>query len=227
MSSTVEIVAGTSERTSRIALKRAMSAFGEVDACHMGDRGAMGDRFTEFPIVRFKTQSAAEACLAAIKAGQLFLDGSQLQGEFKGGGGPAARRLKPPERRTAPIPAQSQAEEDMSSRMLLDGSNRDSHSTFGGRDQRRDARDGYSNRRVADASSRNAAGRSRSRRRRSPSKKRKHNSRSRSRSDQKRSGHSAVAALGGGCRLVKLKDMSIVGNLESEMSDNPLFVAAK
>jgi len=230
--STVEIVAGTSERTSRLSLKRAMSAFGEVDACHMGDRAVMGDRFTEFPIVRFKIQSSADAALAALKAGQVFLDGMQLQGEWRGGGGLAVRqRLKPPERRNAPVAPQSQipGEDEMSSRALIDpSSNRDrdrqqldSHNTFTGRDQRRgDPRDGgYSSRRIADAPAR---GRSRSRRRRSPSKKRKQ-SRSRSRSERKR-GSNPLIADKVGKKPVKSGEESVFGNVESEMSDNPLFV---
>jgi len=62
-----------------------MLQFGEVDAVHMGDRH-MGDR-ADLPIVRFKGAHAAEAALNAIKAGSVFLDGSQIQAEARTGGG--------------------------------------------------------------------------------------------------------------------------------------------
>jgi len=250
-SNTIEIVAGVNERTSRLALKRSMSAFGEVDACHMGDRAVMGDRFTEFPIVRFKIQSSADAALAALKAGQVFLDGNQLQGESRGGGGLAVRqRLKAPDRK--PQSSQRAEEEEFSSRALLDqpsGSSRpalDSHNTFTGRDQRRDVRDTHSSRRLVDAPAHSGGGgggrgggggggggRSRSRRRRSPSaKKRKEASRSRSRSHKPekktKAAPAATATTNGGQtfggKLVKLADESVVGNLESAMSDNPLYI---
>mmetsp|Transcript_85978 Transcript_85978/g.216412 ORF Transcript_85978/g.216412 Transcript_85978/m.216412 type:complete len:247 (-) Transcript_85978:146-886(-) len=243
--STIEITDGITERTSRIALKRTMSAFGEVDACHMGDRAVMGDRFTEFPIVRFKMQSSAEAALQAIKGGQVFLDGLQLQGEWRGGGGLAVRqRLKAPQGRPA---IQAQPEEDTSSRMLLDmpasNSQRpslDSHNTFTGRDQRREDRDGYSSRRLFDVPA-NFSGsrteraepkRSRSRRRRrSPSRNRKE-SRSRSRSAKKVSrggGGGSAAALAAllGLRVIKPQDELSFGNLESAVSDNPLYVGKR
>merc|ERR1712216_39407 len=51
-----------------------------------------GDNFKEFPIVRFKAVSSAEPALAAIKAGVLFLDGHQLKGDYRGGGGRAVRQ---------------------------------------------------------------------------------------------------------------------------------------
>lgn len=240
--STIEITEGITERTSRIALKRTMSAFGEVDACHMGDRAVMGERFTEFPIVRYKMQSSADSALQALKAGQVYLDGMQLQGEWRGGGGLAVRqRLKGPTRQAiAPQP-----EEDTSSRMLLDvpalASQRvqlDSHNTFTGRDQRREDRDGHSSRRLFDAPTNFSARtpnqappalqdrkRSRSRRRRSPSRNRKE-SRTRSRSGRKRGGAASFGAAAG-AKLVKLQDESVVGNLESALMDNPLFTGKR
>eukprot|EP00928_Gymnodinium_smaydae_P048256 TRINITY_DN32253_c0_g1_i1.p1 TRINITY_DN32253_c0_g1~~TRINITY_DN32253_c0_g1_i1.p1 ORF type:complete len:248 (-),score=26.82 TRINITY_DN32253_c0_g1_i1:330-1001(-) len=74
----IEITEGIGERTSRLGLKKKMQCFGEVDACHMGNRG------TELPLVRFKTLTAAEAALQALKSGQVFLDGALLKGEWRG-----------------------------------------------------------------------------------------------------------------------------------------------
>ena len=85
MSTTIEIIEGCTERTSRLGLKKAMQVYGEIDACHMGDRAVMGDNFTEYPLVRFKSQTAAENALAALKAGQVYLDGIPLKGEWRGG----------------------------------------------------------------------------------------------------------------------------------------------
>eukprot|EP00913_Durusdinium_trenchii_P036049 g33731.t1 len=62
-----------------------MQIYGEIDACHMGDRAVMGDNFTEYPLVRFKSQTAAENALTALKAGQVYLDGIPLKGEWRGG----------------------------------------------------------------------------------------------------------------------------------------------
>jgi len=138
MSTTITIVNGISQRTSRVALKRCMSAFGEVDACHMGDRGFMGESFKELPIVRFKLQSSAEAALQALKGGQIYLDGMLLEGEVRSGTGNTNRqRPKPP-----PKPAIApQTEQEMSSRSLMDAGD----ASFSGRDGRRgdDRRDAY------------------------------------------------------------------------------------
>ncbi|CAE8629112.1 unnamed protein product [Polarella glacialis] len=82
---TIEIVEGCTERTSRLGLKKAMQIYGEIDACHMGDRAVMGANFTEFPLVRFKLQPDAEKALAALKSGQVYLDGIVLKGEWRGG----------------------------------------------------------------------------------------------------------------------------------------------
>lgn len=79
MSSTaIEITQGIAEWTSRLSLKKTMERFGEVVGCHMGTRGV------DLPIVRFQTQASAEAALEAFKGGQVFLDGFQLSGEWKG-----------------------------------------------------------------------------------------------------------------------------------------------
>lgn len=239
--STIELTGGLSERTSRIALKRAMTAFGEVDACHMGDRAVMGDRFTEFPIVRFRLQSSAEAALQAIKAGQVFLDGQQLQGEWRGGGGLAVRQRLKPQRSANSAPL----EEDTSSRMLLDmpasNSQRlDSHNTFMGRDQRRDEAALQSSRRLLDGpvdragGGRPRRGRSRSRSR-SRSRRRR---RSRSRSPKKAHNRPFTTSIGPPVpqtagvafassifKILKPQDPSSIGNLEQAMSDNPLYVA--
>mmetsp|Transcript_24491 Transcript_24491/g.68106 ORF Transcript_24491/g.68106 Transcript_24491/m.68106 type:complete len:227 (+) Transcript_24491:148-828(+) len=74
----IEVTEGIGERTSRLGLKKTMQVFGEVDACHMGNRA------TELPLVRFKTLSAAEAALQALKGGQVFLDGFTLRGNWRG-----------------------------------------------------------------------------------------------------------------------------------------------
>lgn len=78
MSTAIEITAGIAERTSRVSLKKAMEQFGEVVGCHMGTRGV------EAPIVRFQTQTAAENALEQLNNAQVFLDGCQLSGDWKG-----------------------------------------------------------------------------------------------------------------------------------------------
>ncbi|CAK0867513.1 unnamed protein product [Prorocentrum cordatum] len=103
------------DRTSRIGLKKCMMQFGDVDACHMGDRAVMGDRFTEFPIVRFKSQGAADAAIKALKGGEVILDGFRLNGVLRGGGGQAVRQRKG--REGAPVGAPF---EEVSSRDLFD-----------------------------------------------------------------------------------------------------------
>jgi len=261
MSTTITIINGITQRTSRLVLKRCMSAFGEVDACHMGDRAVMGDSFTEFPIVRFKSQSAADAALASLKSGQVYLDGVLLQGECRSGTGSSVRQRRGPPPKPAIAP---QPEEDTSSRMLVDGGGVDS--SFTGRDTRRDDhhRDGHSSRHLAGGGGggggprdnhrqtrqdppprrRSASRGDRRRRRRSASRSRgRKESHSRSRS-VKRSRGPAVSAgnAGGGSnsvaianiasyivgyKAIKLPDASVVGNLESSVSDNPLFVGKR
>lgn len=103
---TVEITFGTSERTSRVELKKRMSAFGEVDVCHMGTRGK------DFPFVRFRSAAFAEAAVEALKSGQVFLeDGSLLGGGWKLG----SRRREP----LASDNRRRDETEDMTSRNLI------------------------------------------------------------------------------------------------------------
>eukprot|EP00929_Paragymnodinium_shiwhaense_P028040 TRINITY_DN16330_c0_g3_i1.p2 TRINITY_DN16330_c0_g3~~TRINITY_DN16330_c0_g3_i1.p2 ORF type:complete len:164 (+),score=50.60 TRINITY_DN16330_c0_g3_i1:130-621(+) len=61
-------------QSSRVGLKKAMEVFGEVVACHMGNRGV------DKPLVRFKNQASAEAAVAALGGNQVWLDGFQLKG---------------------------------------------------------------------------------------------------------------------------------------------------
>lgn len=218
---TLEITEGIQERTSRLGLKKTMLAFGEVDACHMGDRAVMGDRFTEFPIVRFKSQSAAEAALAALKSGQVFLDGYQLNGEWRGGGGQAVRQRKS----HAPPALAAQPYEETSSRLLWEapvGTNAGRNASFSGRDMRRS--EGYESpppRRRSPSPRRRSPSRrrSRSRRRRAPS---------RSRSAKKNHNHRASTSLSsaptnGVVSLLRPMQVKDVGNAEDSISDNPLF----
>mmetsp|Transcript_29243 Transcript_29243/g.44176 ORF Transcript_29243/g.44176 Transcript_29243/m.44176 type:complete len:253 (+) Transcript_29243:184-942(+) len=247
---TIEITGGITQRTSRLALKRAMAGFGEVDACHMGDRAVMGDNFTEFPIVRFKSQSVAETALNAIKTGQVFLDGQLIQAEWRGGGGLAVRgRLKGPQATRPPIEPQPGVDET-SSRMLLDqGGGRDRH-----RNDHRDARrnedhsggGGGSSRRLFDAAGggrgSGAGGgggggrsRSRSRRRRGRSRRRRRSrsrSKSRSKSKSAKKGRAASPGPLSGAAAVSrsaLMFLTKAGEVEPQlaMSENPLFVGGK
>eukprot|EP00929_Paragymnodinium_shiwhaense_P089534 TRINITY_DN4967_c0_g1_i1.p1 TRINITY_DN4967_c0_g1~~TRINITY_DN4967_c0_g1_i1.p1 ORF type:complete len:158 (-),score=22.91 TRINITY_DN4967_c0_g1_i1:246-719(-) len=68
--------------TNRVALKTAMEVFGSVDACHMGNR----DNPDKEPAkVRFKDADAANKAFDTIRAGQVFIDGSQLTAEWWSG----------------------------------------------------------------------------------------------------------------------------------------------
>lgn len=82
MANTIEITGGVGESTSRMWLKQEMERFGRVDVCHMGNRMNPAE---EPPWVRFYEPQGAEGALAAIKAGQVFLDGLMLQAEYKSG----------------------------------------------------------------------------------------------------------------------------------------------
>mmetsp|Transcript_96456 Transcript_96456/g.268029 ORF Transcript_96456/g.268029 Transcript_96456/m.268029 type:complete len:139 (-) Transcript_96456:184-600(-) len=77
-------VTGVTTTSSRISLKRAMEAFGEVEYCHIGNRGV------DLPIVRFTQQADAETALTALKSGQVWLDGVVIGGDWK-----AARTAQP------------------------------------------------------------------------------------------------------------------------------------
>eukprot|EP00434_Breviolum_minutum_P025270 symbB.v1.2.022326.t1/scaffold1974.1/size94090/2 len=79
MSAAIEII-GIADTSSRLSLKRIMEQFGEVVGCHMGARGV------DHPIVRYKTQEFAQQALDALKAGQVWLDGMTLKGEWKNSG---------------------------------------------------------------------------------------------------------------------------------------------
>eukprot|EP00930_Biecheleria_cincta_P077175 TRINITY_DN64448_c0_g1_i1.p1 TRINITY_DN64448_c0_g1~~TRINITY_DN64448_c0_g1_i1.p1 ORF type:complete len:193 (-),score=36.42 TRINITY_DN64448_c0_g1_i1:13-591(-) len=131
MSNTIEIIEGCTERTSRLGLKKAMQIYGEIDACHMGDRAVMGDKFTEYPLVRFKSQSAADTALAALKAGQVFLDGIPLKGEWRGG----TRRPQHKEKDVAAVPM-PRIEDDAGSRVLDQGKAARNRSVSRGRRKR-------------------------------------------------------------------------------------------
>jgi len=246
--STIEITGGVTERTSRLGLKKTMLQFGEVDACHMGDRAVMGDNFTEFPIVRFKTQTSAETALAALKGGQVFLDGYQLSGEWRGGGGQAVRQRKA----HAPPALTAQPFEETSSRLLWEAPSSGGRSTFAGRDQRRNERDEASSRSLFDAPPPAAIRdrpppprkpeRSPSPRRRSPSPRRRRSpsrrSRSRRRRSRKRSRSASrpkqrLALTNGSSTkqtmlsLLKSQESKEFGNLEGALSDNPLYKGMK
>lgn len=82
MANTIEITGGVGETTSRMWLKQEMERFGRVDVCHMGNRMNPQE---EPPWVRFYEPQGAEGALAAIKAGQVFVDGLMLQAEYKSG----------------------------------------------------------------------------------------------------------------------------------------------
>merc|ERR1719454_2039806 len=97
----------------------------------------MGDNFKELPIVRFKTQTSAEKALAALESGQVFLDGFQLKGKWKGGGGRQAPA------RTGPRPAiPPRAFDDGGSRMMMDrgGGGGGGDSRGGGDSSRRESK---------------------------------------------------------------------------------------
>lgn len=113
MSTTIEIIEGCTERTSRLGLKKAMQIYGEIDACHMGDRAVMGDAFTEYPLVRFKSQTAAENALTALKAGQVYLDGIPLKGEWRGGTRRPNRRGDEKESMPPPTPVEEVSSRDL------------------------------------------------------------------------------------------------------------------
>ncbi|CAE8628231.1 unnamed protein product [Polarella glacialis] len=87
----IEITFGTTERTSRVDLKKRMSAFGEVEVCHMGTRGQ------DFPFVRFKEQASAEAALKACNEGEVSMeDGSLLAARMKSGNQRRRESAAPP-----------------------------------------------------------------------------------------------------------------------------------
>mmetsp|Transcript_9871 Transcript_9871/g.27543 ORF Transcript_9871/g.27543 Transcript_9871/m.27543 type:complete len:162 (-) Transcript_9871:121-606(-) len=156
-STIIELTEGMAEWMSRLSLKKTMERFGEVVGCHMGQRGQ--DR----PIVRFQTRTQAESALEALKAGQVYLEGFMISGEWqeviaknKDGG---SRNESQRGRRDEPPPPAM----EMTSRDFLPGLNRRARS-------RRTSRS-RSRRRVRRRSSRSGSrsrSRSRSRRRSRP-----------------------------------------------------------
>lgn len=205
---TIEITEGIQERTSRLSLKKTMQVFGEVDACHMGDRAVMGDRFTEFPIVRFKTQTAAENAVKALNGGTVFLDGFALKGGWRGGSRRPAKQ-PPPGIMTSSL----RADDEISSRMLLEAPSKRARSPSARRQSPKwrshsPPRRGYQ--------------RSRSRRR-SRSRHRKA-SRSRSGGHRRRGGPTVAAVV---LPLTRLSPNLDAGNGEFAVSDNPLYRAKR
>lgn len=79
-SRTIELTDGVAPTLTRLWLKKKMDVFGRVEVCHMGNRAS---QHTERPWVRFEKTAYAEAALAAIKSGQVFLDGMQVQAEMR------------------------------------------------------------------------------------------------------------------------------------------------
>eukprot|EP00933_Yihiella_yeosuensis_P024131 TRINITY_DN18707_c0_g1_i1.p1 TRINITY_DN18707_c0_g1~~TRINITY_DN18707_c0_g1_i1.p1 ORF type:complete len:151 (-),score=15.87 TRINITY_DN18707_c0_g1_i1:167-619(-) len=143
-------VSGISETSSRLSLKKSMEQFGEVVGCHMGARGQ------DNPIVRYKSQEMAQAALDKMKAGEVWLDGVKLSGEWKGnsGGGGGGRSDRGP-RNIGPNEAGMGL--DLTSRDMFKRRDRDRSRD---RDRDRDRRRSRSRRR------RGSRSRSRSRRRR-------------------------------------------------------------
>eukprot|EP00928_Gymnodinium_smaydae_P027206 TRINITY_DN21106_c0_g5_i2.p2 TRINITY_DN21106_c0_g5~~TRINITY_DN21106_c0_g5_i2.p2 ORF type:complete len:132 (-),score=17.09 TRINITY_DN21106_c0_g5_i2:96-491(-) len=112
-----------------------MEAFGEVTSCHMGNRG------TDLPLVRFRTQSSSEAAIVALKAGNVFLDGIALSGDWKGSGG-SARPPPAPDRGAPRIASRDEAKMELTSRDLFQrkGAAARSRSRSRSRDRRRKRR---------------------------------------------------------------------------------------
>eukprot|EP00429_Kryptoperidinium_foliaceum_P068221 CAMPEP_0176073576 /NCGR_PEP_ID=MMETSP0120_2-20121206/36764_1 /TAXON_ID=160619 /ORGANISM="Kryptoperidinium foliaceum, Strain CCMP 1326" /LENGTH=234 /DNA_ID=CAMNT_0017407261 /DNA_START=53 /DNA_END=755 /DNA_ORIENTATION=- len=80
MANTIEITGGVGESTSRMILKQEMERFGRVDVCHMGNRQNPKE---EPPWIRFAEPGGAENALAAIKNGQVFIDGLLLHADYR------------------------------------------------------------------------------------------------------------------------------------------------
>mmetsp|Transcript_77542 Transcript_77542/g.179757 ORF Transcript_77542/g.179757 Transcript_77542/m.179757 type:complete len:176 (+) Transcript_77542:155-682(+) len=122
MARTIEITDGVYSTTTRNWLKKEMEQFGEVDVCHMGKRDNPQE---EPPWVRFCDPRSAEKAMAAIQAGQVFLDGLMIKAELRS----AIKRPPPPVRR------------EREQRRDLDFSSRDFYMEQGVRDRDRDGRD--------------------------------------------------------------------------------------
>mmetsp|Transcript_29797 Transcript_29797/g.67508 ORF Transcript_29797/g.67508 Transcript_29797/m.67508 type:complete len:266 (-) Transcript_29797:169-966(-) len=107
MSALVRITTGIMPQHSRVGMTRAMTQFGEVIHCHKPPySGIPGEDFVN---VRFASQDAADRAYAALKSGQVFVDGFQVgvgpTPTAKGmdalalGNGPMRRRSPSPPRR--------------------------------------------------------------------------------------------------------------------------------
>mmetsp|Transcript_5851 Transcript_5851/g.17399 ORF Transcript_5851/g.17399 Transcript_5851/m.17399 type:complete len:251 (-) Transcript_5851:118-870(-) len=76
MSALVRITTGIMPQHSRVGMTRAMTQFGEVIHCHKPPySGIPGEDFVN---VRFASQDAADRAYAALKSGQVFVDGFQV-----------------------------------------------------------------------------------------------------------------------------------------------------
>mmetsp|Transcript_39794 Transcript_39794/g.64307 ORF Transcript_39794/g.64307 Transcript_39794/m.64307 type:complete len:157 (-) Transcript_39794:72-542(-) len=146
-------ISGISETSSRLSLKKAMEAFGEVVGCHMGSRGQ------DNPIVRYKTQDMAQSALDALKKGTVWLDGVVLTAEWKGTSG-TTRRDPPPGGGAFDAGGRNEAGLDLTSRDFVTARR------GGGDDRRGDDRDRDRNRSRRSRSRGRRQSRSRSRRRR-------------------------------------------------------------
>jgi len=76
MSALVRITMGVMPQHSRVGMTRAMSQFGPVIHCHKPPySGIPGEDFVN---VRFAAQDAADRAYAALKSGQVYVDGFQV-----------------------------------------------------------------------------------------------------------------------------------------------------
>lgn len=76
----LDLVAGITDYSSRIALKMLFSQFGNVTACWIPP---LEHRGNERAYVKFSTSAAAQAALDASNANQLYLDGVLLRAEWR------------------------------------------------------------------------------------------------------------------------------------------------
>jgi hypothetical protein len=88
---TIEITRGIRESMTSDQMNKVMSQFGQVEQCHMGTRDREG-QFIALPFVRFRTVMATEACMTALKTGDVEMEdltchgverGCKLKGERK------------------------------------------------------------------------------------------------------------------------------------------------
>lgn len=79
---TVHFTEGVTPATSRISLKTLFGGFGTLDFCWVPPPGDRADG-AELAYVKFAAQSSAEAAMAAVNSGQIFLDGVALKAEYR------------------------------------------------------------------------------------------------------------------------------------------------